>query len=286
MPGVLDLCCGIGGDAMGLAEPEAVDQSPLRAWMAGHNAGCVSRAGDAEREPVAGRFVHIDPARRAGGSRITRYADLLPGPAVLERIAAEARGCAIKLAPGVDAALLPPGELEIISRRGTLNQAVLWTGELAGSPRSATLVEGERIHTISGVPGEAQHAEIDRFIAAVDPAPERAGLLGVLGESVGLGMPHPRLGLFTAAAPVASPWLTWFEVLEVLPWHRGRVASAVRGHGGGIAQVKTRGRAVDPDVEQARLRGPGDAILTVFVYRFGDGGRVLALVTRRLAQPP
>ena len=51
---IADLCCGIGGDAMALADQGldviAVDRDPLRAWMASHNgggtrAGCVCRCG-------------------------------------------------------------------------------------------------------------------------------------------------------------------------------------------------------------------------------------------------
>ena len=40
---IADLCCGIGGDAMALADVGldviAVDRDPLRAWMAGQNGG-------------------------------------------------------------------------------------------------------------------------------------------------------------------------------------------------------------------------------------------------------
>lgn len=70
---VLDVCCGIGGDAMALARAglrvTAVDLDERRAWMAAMNAGCPTRAVDAESLELAGAALHADPARRRSSSR-------------------------------------------------------------------------------------------------------------------------------------------------------------------------------------------------------------------------
>jgi hypothetical protein len=139
---VTDLCCGIGGDAMALVDAGVsvvgVDSSEVRAWMCAQNAGCGTVVADAGEVDVGGAY-HLDPARRsADGTRRWRLEDLEPGPALIERLAG--RDGAVKLGPGVDLDLLPPGEVEMISERGTLTQAVLWTGSLARAARRATVL--------------------------------------------------------------------------------------------------------------------------------------------------
>ena len=95
-------------------------------------------------------------------------------------------------------------------------------------------------------------------------------------------MPHPRVGLLASDTLVESPWLTAFEVLDDMPWHERRVKDALDGLGVGIVEVKTRGKAVDPDVVQKSLRGTGEAKLTVFVLRFDRAIR--AIIARRVRE--
>src|SRR6476660_6178534 len=84
-PVIGDLCCGIGGDLMALAEQLdgaglvlAVDRDPVHLAMAAANAavrGLAGRVrtweGDVRDAPLAGlAAVFIDPARRDGGRRM------------------------------------------------------------------------------------------------------------------------------------------------------------------------------------------------------------------------
>ena len=296
---VTDLCCGVGGDAMGLVEAgldvAAVDQDPVRAWMAGRNAGCETRVADAAESlsaPTTDREagLHLDPARRTDAGRIYRLADHRPGPDTLRRLLDRFPHTALKLSPAVNldelAAELPPGgaEVEFISEGGRLVQSVVWTGPGLvdpAQPRRATLVLADRTHTLTGPPQGAELAAPGRYLFAADPAAERAGLLGRFG----MPLIHPRLGLFTgdSAGPADDPWLTGFELLAELPWHPGdprQVRRWLADHRGGHVEVKTRGKAVDPDRAQKQLRGTGDNPFTVFVLRFDQ--RLAALVTRRL----
>lgn len=292
----LDLCCGIGGDAMALArsgcEVTAVDADPVRAWMAGRNAGCEALVHDAESFELCGRLVHLDPSRRsAEGRRTVRYEDLTPGPAFVERAVGEAAGAAVKLMPGIDPGRLPAGpdgeqEVEYLSEEGRLTQAVLWTGSLAGgAPVRATLLRrGREPVSIAGEAapeGAVPVAAAFTHMHAVDPAPERARLLWKVAAEVGVSSLFPGTGVLVADRAIESPWLTAFELLERLPWRRARVRDAVAAHGGGLVEVKTRGKACDPDAEQLALRGPGGEILTVFVLRLGEP--VEAFLCRRVS---
>jgi len=295
---IIDLCSGIGCDARALAEvgdTAAVDLDPIRAWMTGRNSGAAARVADIAAVDVFGALVHIDPSRRSGtdGRRTWRYEDLEPPPDVFEPVCARAEGAAIKLGPGVDPDALPEGELVFISEAEPaasgyaarrLTQAVLFSGQLRrDEPRRAVLLASDGVASeLAGEPGTPRRGPMPEpggWVFAIDPAIERAGLIGLLAEQTGLGCPHPRAGLLSGPALVDDPWLTAFEVIGRLPWDLRAVAGRLGDLGAGVVEVKVRGVREDPDRLQARLRGDGDDLFMVFVTRFGDA--VETLITRR-----
>lgn len=199
---VVDLCCGIGGDAIALAEVAqviAVDRSPLRAWMCATNAGCEVRAADVGIEdlnalfpPAASvdpsgagnptdlhisaraglRAFHLDPDRRpahrqtASVGHLWDIEDYSPGPEFMTRLIATGAPGAIKLGPGVDLDAVPGGadhEIELIAEGRRLVQAVLWVGALA---------RGKGVRTATILPS------LGSSVAAVDvdPAVAAAGV--------------------------------------------------------------------------------------------------------------
>jgi hypothetical protein len=303
-----DVCCGIGGDAMSLATENdvvAVDSDPVRAWMAGRNAGCTSVVADAETFDPSQGPVHVDPARRdeKSGSRSWRLEDMRPGINIVRRLVARRWGGAVKLGPGADLQAVgrafPGSSIEIISENGTLVQCVVWVDMpfigkqsrhatlLRGGPDVPRVVRTGMTVTLSGEPSgdgdalpvAAEH-RAGRYVHEPDDSIERAELLGVLCEQVGAAMLHPRVGLLTSDAKIQSPWLTAFEVLEEMVWNERRVKASLEARGAGIVEVKTRGGAVDTDVVQAALRGKGDQPLVVFVLRMGSAMR--GIVARRV----
>lgn len=283
---VLDLCCGIGGDSMGLAAAGlrviAVDRDPVRAWMAGLNVGCDSRCTDAADPTLPDGPFHLDPARRSDdGARRHRWEDLEPGPEVIRGIIRRRRDGAVKLGPGVNVDALPPGEVEILSEHGRLTQAILWVGALSRGDRLRTATMLPAGLSISGAPSESPVAPATgRYLLEPDDSVERAGLLSILCAQLNAAALHPRLGLLTADNPAPRPWVNVFEVIEELPWNERRAAERLRALRAGIVEIKTRGGVVDPDPLQRRLSSSEGEPLTLFVLRFGRALR--AIITRRV----
>ena len=284
---VVDLCCGIGGDAMGLAAAGlkvlAIDRDPASAWATRQNVRCHAAAADVTELGLNGLLHHVDPSRRAGGRRLWRYEDYQPGPTFIEQLIRRCPDGAVKLGPGIDLRASPkhaagPRELEFISERGTLVQAVLWTGRLARGVRTATLLPQRQ--TVAGQPGLPPLGPAKRYLLQVNPALERAELIGELCRLLDVAAIHPDLGLLTADEPVDSPWLVAFELTASMPWRIGKLRTYLGQHNAGVVEVKTRGKAVDTDQAQAQLRGSGDARFTVFALR--QGRKLTAMVTRRL----
>ena len=286
---VADLCCGIGGDSMALSlaglSVIAVDRDPLRAWMTTRNSTQRTRGVCAD---VCGLEwgdlpIHLDPARRNehSGKRSWRLADYQPGPEAIGALLDRSPAAAIKLSPGVDLESLPwPGEVEFISDRGRLVQAMLWCGGFAEHDRQATLIRGTQRHQLRGTPTVPDYAPAQRYLYTFDASVERADLIGQLSAQLDAPVVHPRLGLLTSDRVIDSPWVVGFELVERLPWRPKRVKQWLGTNDGGLVEVKTRGKACDPDKEQQRLRGRGTTPYTVFVLRFDT--KVQALIARRI----
>ncbi|MEM9415353.1 MAG: class I SAM-dependent methyltransferase [Planctomycetota bacterium] len=153
-------------------------------------------------------------------------------------------------------------------------------GEPKQAPQSTGIRVDQETHTLDGTPGDAPLGAIARYLYAVHPAVERAGLIHLLAHQHDAPLIHRKLGLLSRDTPTDSPWLTGFELLAELPWRPKKVKRWLTDHDGGIIEVKTRGKAVDPDAVSQQLRGKGGTPYTVFVLRFDV--RVVALVCRRV----
>ncbi|MBL9120485.1 MAG: class I SAM-dependent methyltransferase [Phycisphaerae bacterium] len=304
---IVDLCTGMGGDAMALArrgETLAIDRSALRAWMAGRNAGCATRVADVTTLTFPDALIHIDPARRVETDRRRSLTPIhTPSLAECEAITRTARGAALKLGPGTDPALIPAdGGLEWISERRTLIQLVVWMGalreavELGPAERLATrLPDGV---TRRGVPVAvpiAHASDFERYLFVPDPALERSRLLGGLARDLGLAEPAAGLGLVTGNVAIASPWLEAYEIIGRPAADERRIADALRGLGADDVRVRTRGGSVDADAWTKALRRrldrnergsespPSAGTLDVFLLRLGNERR--ALIAKACSQP-
>jgi hypothetical protein len=287
---IVDLCCGIGGDAIELKnaglDVVAVDHDPVRSWMCAQNAGIRSLACDVLDPAVPSGAFHLDPARRTQhGQRSRELDDLRPGPSAWEELIRSRSDGAIKLHPGARASELPDGELEIISESGKLTQSVLWIGRLSEHERRATLLD-ESGNVAAQLVGAAERPEdespIGAFIHTMDPSVERADLVPELINETGLSLVYPGTGLLTGAQALAHPMTNAFRVLDTLAWNPKRVKSILRSHGAGPVEVKARAKAVDTDATQQLLRGEGDRMLTVFVLPIA--GSIRAIVAERAEQ--
>ena len=266
----------------------AVDRDPLRVWMTQTNAGCDGLVADVASLQSHDTVLHIDPHRRSSRGRRWRLDDYEPGPDVIRGLLDPARAGAVKLGPGVDLEAcrqlyVGPSEIELVSVNGRLNQAVLWTGELAGATTRATLIDAAGVvHSLvdEGAEDALSTSALKRFIYTVDPSIERRRMLPVLAGSLDMSSPSADVGLLTSDRLVDSPWLTAFELIEQMPWRQSKVKAWLAAHRAGVVEVKTRGRVVETDPTQLALRGVGDEPFTVFVLRFGQ--KVTALVARRL----
>ncbi len=279
---VADLCCGIGGDMLALAETNrvmAVDLDPVRLAMAQANAEALGVAGrvsflqrDLEQTPPPEcDAIFFDPSRRQAGRRVFRLAEYRPPSALAQQWRRSTPAIGIKLAPGVaheELDTLGATETEFISVDGELKEAVAWMGPLGVPGRRATVMRaGAETVSLWFASGDSMpDVPIEtpgRYLIEPDPAVLRAGLVRVLAHSLGAAQLDATIAYLTISAPVVSPYARVWQVLEWLPFSLKRVQARVRALDAGAVTVKKRGSALDTDALARKLSGRGARPLVV-----------------------
>jgi hypothetical protein len=300
---VADLCCGIGGDLLGLAQRgpvRGVDCDPVAALFA--QANLASAPGSPADPPVQARIEvaeatvehvrdaaawHIDPDRRPRGRRTTRVELHEPGPDLIDQLRSVCPDAAVKLAP---AATLPDSwtaeaELEWISQGGECRQLVAWFGRLANAAGSRTATVLRKDQEPRSLRGERDRpipvaAALGRFVFEPDPAVLASGLVGALADEHGLATLAARSIYLTGDQRISDAALATFEIIDSLPADLRRLRTWLRSHGIGRVEVKKRGTEHDPATVERALRGGGEGRAVVILTRVGS--HVRAIVARRI----
>jgi SAM-dependent methyltransferase len=288
---VADLCCGIGGNLVALAEASAavigVDSDLTTLAFARHNAAVCApgrqtgfACADVTRFPLGGvEAVFIDPARRTGQRRLPA-GQYRPALEWCLRLAGPVPAVGIKAAPGLRRNVIPPGwETEFVAVGGDLKEALLWSPALATAnvaSRATVLPSGDtltspaayRPDSLAGlaVPLAAPGA----YLLDPSPAVTRAGLVADLARSLGAWQIDPMIAFLSSDEPVRSPFARTMRVLESAPWHEKRFARRLRELGIGSADIRRRGLAGDVDQIHRRLDLRGDGAATVVLTRVDD----------------
>jgi len=290
-PGVADLCCGIGGDALALAgetEVVAVDLDLLRLRMAAANVAAYGHAArlhiccaDVRSWDVpAGHVAWADPSRRTRGKRVFTLAQYVPPLAELLARVEHAPGAGVKLSPGVDYAELARVvghggyEVEIISVRGEAREAVLWLGELVTARRRATLLPGAHTLTDWPLPEPVPVKPVGRYLYEPDAAVIRAHLVEQLAVEAGMFKIDPQIAYLSSDNLVETPFATAYRVEEAMPFGLKRIRARLRAIGASELVIKKRGIGIDPEAFRRQLK-----------LKNGDGARTVLVLTRVQDRP-
>ena len=292
---VADLGCGIGAESLALAAIDlnvvAVELDEVTAACATYNLAPFDNArvenGDVTNLDLTGfESQFFDPARRelgTGRQKATRKFDPTQFSPNFDWILSEAgkRPTGIKLGPGHPHEAIPEGcEAQWISDHGDLVELTLWFGSLArpGVARSALLItDGASFELQSSEPNPA-HAElreIGEYVYEPDNAVVRSHLIGVLADSLNLGLIAPDIAYLTGDSLLESPWLRGFKVLETMAFDRKKLKARLQELGIGILEIKKRGSDVVPEVLRKELQLKGKRAATLIVTRVGDSHRAL-----------
>ncbi|MCS6909749.1 MAG: hypothetical protein NZM11_04165 [Anaerolineales bacterium] len=282
---VADVCCGLGGDAIGLAGVAPVmviDKDPLRLALAQANLAAYGRAAEAVPadvtiEPLpAADALWLDPSRRAGSRRAFSVRDYTPPLSIIREWLARTPALGVKISPGVDLAELdrsrqsavyglPDFELEFISVHGELKECVLWFGLLrTQAVRRATLLPGPHSLTSNLEPPSSLGPPL-AFLYEPDPAVLRAGLVTTLATQLSAYQLDPDIAYLTSDTLTPTPFARAFALEAAFPFQLKRLRAYLRERGVGQVTVKKRGSPLKPEELTRRLRLSGEESRVVFL---------------------
>ena len=289
---VADLCCGIGGDAIGFAATVpsvvAVDHDPLRVMMTqanlaaiGLQATCI--VGDVLTLPLPNvEAAFADPSRRNGERRTLSVNDYEPALAALMRRWPTGFPLAVKIAPGVprDDLVSLDAEVEFISVDGELKECVLWFGPLATAKVRATVLPTGA--TLTGDPQQrAELGEVQAIVYDPDPAITRSGLVGTLASQLDAIQFDPNIAFLTSDTVQTTPFATAYRVVEVLPFHEKKLGMWLRANQIGRVTIVKRGSAADVNELMTKWKLRGDVHRDILLTRVA--GKAVAIVAKRIA---
>ncbi|WP_214108753.1 class I SAM-dependent methyltransferase [Acrocarpospora catenulata] len=290
---VADACCGIGGDLVALARAgcavDAVDVDPVTAAVARANVAALGlrasvRVADAgELDPGAYDVWFADPARRTSNRRTFDPNAYTPAWPVLMEMVGRSRAACLKVAPGIPYEFIPDGtEAEWVSFRGEVKEASLWLGDKSQEVRrKATLLPIRETLEASGV--EPEVGTIGRYLYDPDGAAVRAHLVAEVAQIITGRLIDPQIAYITSDSPARSPWVSGYEVEEVMPFSLKRLRAALRDRHVGSVTIKKRGSAVDVERLRRDLRLHGDNTRVVLLTRLGN--RPIAILATELPTP-
>lgn len=279
---VADLGCGIGGDALALAQHVwvlGVDLDPLRLAMARENVAAYGGAG--RFQPVQADLTHFappyvdalffDPARRdAQGKRIYSLHDYKPPFSLVDRWRRTVEGTAVKISPGVHYDELPPAtqaEVEFISVNGEVKEGVLWFGSLSSqASRRATLLPDGWSLTDLDAPGQQVAVTTSQnYLFEPDGAVIRAHLVQALARQINATQIDKEIAYLTTNEFIKTPFGRWFALEDAFPFQLKRLRHYLRDRKIGKATIKKRGSPLDVARLQRQLKLRGDKHCYIFL---------------------
>lgn len=304
---ILDLGCGLGGQALALAQYRpvwAIDLDPLRLALLERNARQLqtpypieTKLGDflkMELPPAAALVA--DPARRQGEKRLYDPQETIPPLSELINLAERYRlPAAIKLAPSVDRQIIkdyPQSGLEFVGPHLECREAVLWLKTEDAALWEASLYRqgqwwswSKKAQTEIELP--LAPLEASQYLYEVQPTLLRAGLLGELAKALGASQFDPQVSWLTgslafAPAPELKPWYATFRLTHVQHFSLKALQKLLRQLEIGILEIKKRNFALEPDQLRSKIKLAPHSKREATLFLTRCAGQPLFLLGERL----
>lgn len=292
---IVDLCCGIGGDSLSLAQRGplvAVDADPMMAQMAAANLrlrsakSAATVACDAKVFSMPeGGAVHIDPDRRVQNKRATRVEAFQPDWESVLGIVRSQKAGLVKIAPATEIDEVAGCHRAWFSlRRSVREQTLIFgesldlAGEILGRPiadheRSAIIVDSSGgFCRFGGVPeSEADVCDGPReYLLDPDPAIRAAGLTESFCRQLDASVIGSPSGFLTSDKAVVHPAVICERVIWSGSSDDRKLRRELRSRKAFPRRVKTRRVAHDANELERRYRVCGDRPITLWIGRCGN----------------
>ncbi|MBK7749694.1 MAG: methyltransferase domain-containing protein [Candidatus Obscuribacter sp.] len=311
---IADLCCGIGGDTIALAQYFDVtgfDLDETRLQLAHANAHvcgvqdklqvrqsdvtsfdgqaeCAAKGNSSGDQSTTIKYdgVFFDPGRRdKNGKRIYDPERYSPPLSTIRNWLKTTAGTAVKVSPGIDYEQLRAAgldfEVEIISQAGEVKEAVLWLGAFKRPEvaRRATLLQGDDVLSYDDaacIP-DLPITTPRGYIHEPDGAIIRAGLVGLLGEPLAATKIDPDIAYLTGDTPSDAVTARSFAVLDSMPFSLKKLKSSLQALKCGRVVVKKRGSPLSPEelIKALAIKGDGKELTVILTHLSGTHSAII-----------
>ncbi len=278
---VCDACSGIGGDAVALAGAvqhlTCVERDSVRLAFCRENLsvyGFSAELINADIIAMKDRLgdydaVFIDPGRRPSGRRTLDLSAMEPPFEVVEELLQLVPRGALKLSPAsqFDSVTIPH-EIEWISDRDGLKEAVVWTGDFCTGETSVSLLHKGVTLVESVLPRvEPVVSAAGRYIYEPDPALIRSGLLGRKAAHLGMYLVSSDIAYMTSDTAIDDPFFVAYRIKDRMPFNIKRLEKILRERNVGVLTVKKRGFPMLPEEVISKLKLDGRNTATIILTR-------------------
>jgi len=293
---VLDLCSGIGLDAIAFGEAGltvgAFESDSATVLIARHNAGVLGldrliRCHERDVQSLTPaelrtNAIFADPSRRSGPRRISDPESWSPPLSWVLSLTASNVG--VKVAPGIDRDSLPSDtEFEVVSVGGVVVEGGLYRGDLRSQvderpvSRRATVFGKEgttpvAITEAGLIDGAPPVGRVGKFLHEPDGAVIRAELVGVVVQQLTGRLIDHRIAYVTSDNPAHSPLVTSYQVVDVQRFNLKKLRTTLHARAVGSVTIKKRGFAMTPEELRSalRLRKKDTGQATLILTRIGE----------------
>lgn len=288
---VADLCCGIGGDLIALAQLPGLERLIAADLDPDHLAMAIANAHiHAPELAIDGRWedvrtvdltgidgLFIDPARRNERGRTLDGGSEPPLDWVFG-LDARVPAIGVKTAPGIPHDVMPDGwELETVAIGHDLKEAALWSPVLATAWRRATIVTEHGVETMSSDRSESLQPRPEPIEPAIgmwlhdpNPAVTRAGLVQQLANDIGGSQIDEQIAFLLTSDRAPSPFTRSLPIIASAPWNEKHLRQLLRDLDAGAMDIRRRGLAGDVDAIGKRLRQKGSRPVMLAMTRHLD----------------
>jgi SAM-dependent methyltransferase len=275
---VIDAGCGIGADSLALAQAGAhvlgLDIDPVRIAMARLNAAALGLSARFEVADITADLppadrIFFDPARRDDhDKRLFHVEQYRPPLSTIRRWPAPQ--IVAKLSPGVqlDQLAAYDGQVEFISVKGALKEAVLWIGFDRHALRATLIAEEQILHwDTPPVMPTVPITEPQNWLIEPDASLLRAGLVEALAADIGAAQLDKTIAYLTSVERPSTAWARCWRVEDWMPFQLKSLRAYLRARDVGRITVKKRGVAITPDELTAKLKLRGKKSCTLVLTR-------------------
>jgi SAM-dependent methyltransferase len=287
---ILDLCCGIGGDSMFLAQKAkvtAIDLSRTRIEMARFNCNLqkgsdvVFAVGDANYFATRTSAIFIDPARRKGGRRTRRGQLYNPPISIADRLRKLSPNIIIKVSPAIPEEELPTdAEIEFVSSGRQCREGLIYWGPTATAHRRATVLPGP--HTLTDdAKGESCIDSPGTYLYDPDPAVVRAHLIDELARKIDAWKLDSKIAYLTNNHPIKTPFAKCYRILDVRPFGVKTLRKHLRQQGYFPSEIKRRRFPMEPsEIKRSLEVSTGDKPVVLVLSRIS--GKMTCLICENI----